>query len=214
MAGNYKKQYIHCILRRFGKGIGAVFLALAIVLTPLSPFAALQSLSSDRNSDYKVSLSDNGEIQPLYLMDTNSIYASASAASNQNWTRSGKYAKKVLKLVNKERKKRGLKKLKLRSRMNKAARIRAKETSKSFSHTRPDGTLCFSVFQDLDIPYTMVGENIAAGQQSPEEVVDSWMHSEGHRANILSKYYRYMGLGLCKKSNSEYGYYWVQEFKR
>ncbi len=122
-----------------------------------------------------------------------------------------KYQKQVLKLVNKQRKKRGLSAYKLKKSLSKAALIRTKELPKCFDHTRPDGSECFTVFEDLNISYSAVGENIAAGQMTPKQVVYSWMHSSGHKANILSKKYKYMGVGFWK-SSSGYKYYWAQEF--
>ena len=58
-----------------------------------------------------------------------------------------------------------------------------------------------------------LGENIAAGNPTPEEVVDSWMHSPGHRANILNKDFKELGVGYCYKDNSTYKHYWIQMFR-
>lgn len=126
-------------------------------------------------------------------------------------TTASKYAKKVLDLVNTERTKRGLDALKLNSQLNKAAATRAKELVSGFSHTRPDGRDCFTILTDLEMIYSSVGENIAAGQASPGAVMESWMGSEGHRANILSGTYTSMGVGYYKASDSN-KYYWVQIF--
>lgn len=55
------------------------------------------------------------------------------------------------------------------------------EPAAKFNHTRPDGRDCISIFDDCEIPYYSFGENIAAGQSSASEVVNSWMNSTGHR---------------------------------
>ena len=90
-----------------------------------------------------------------------------------------------------------------------AAKVRVKELTELFSHTRPDGTSCFTALEDAGASYMAAGENIAAGQFSPELVMYSWMNSEGHRANILSSNYSQIGIG-CYYYNGVY--YWVQLF--
>ena len=117
----------------------------------------------------------------------------------------------VAELVNTERKAAGKSALTLDSKLCEAAEIRAKELSKYFSHDRPDGSSCFTVLEDLGISYMAVGENIAAGQRSADEVMKSWMNSQGHKNNILSGNFRKIGVGFYK-SDSGYGYYWVQIF--
>lgn len=122
------------------------------------------------------------------------------------------YEKEVLRLVNVERSKEGLSELSLYSKLSQASAIRANELLESFSHTRPSGEKCFSVFKEVGInSYYACGENIAMGQKTPEQVVDAWMNSPGHRANILSWKYRYMGLGFCK-TDQGMKYYWAQMF--
>lgn len=124
-----------------------------------------------------------------------------------------KYAKQVLELVNKERAKEGLPELKLSSSLNNVAAIRAKELTEEFSHTRPNGKDCFTALTEAGISYSSVGENIAAGQATPQEVMESWMNSEGHRANILSENYTHMGIGYYHTSKG-YQDYWAQIFIR
>ena len=60
--------------------------------------------------------------------------------------------------------------------------------------------------------YQSAGENIAAGQNSPAAVMNSWMNSEGHRNNILSASYKHIGVGMKHEPNSIYGEHWVQLF--
>jgi len=117
----------------------------------------------------------------------------------------------VLKLVNDERAKNGLSVLEFSSEAAAAADVRAKEIVSNFSHTRPNGTSCFTVLSEMGVKYMGAGENIAKGQRTPEEVVKDWMNSPGHRANILNKNYTKLGVG-CYKSGSTY--YWAQMFLR
>ncbi len=115
------------------------------------------------------------------------------------------YAKEVLKYVNEARKENGLSELSLHSTLSKAAQIRAEETITKFAHTRPDGTSCFTVFDDVGLNYRSAGENIAYGYKTAKDVVDGWLASPGHRANILSSKFTYMGIGKS-------GTYWAQLF--
>ena len=120
------------------------------------------------------------------------------------------FAEEVLQLVNLERAKVGAKPLTLSPQLMKYAAVRAEEITEKFSHTRPDGTSCFTV---VKISYRRVGENIAEGQNSPEKVVEAWMNSEGHRANILNPEFGKLGVGYFYAQNTDYKHYWVQLFK-
>ena len=119
------------------------------------------------------------------------------------------FVEEVLRLVNIERRRVGLKSLKLSGSLNQSAAIRAREIQKKFSHTRPNGSKCFTA---IKISYGYAGENIAAGQISPEQVVEGWMNSKGHRENILSRHFQYLGVGYYNNPNADYEHYWVQLF--
>lgn len=120
------------------------------------------------------------------------------------------YAKQVLKLVNAERKKAGLNELVWDETVTTAAMTRSKEIEKSFSHTRPDGRGFGTAITDLGITYRGAGENIAWGQKTPEAVMNAWMNSEGHRANILNPNFKKIGVGY--RTNSQGTTYWTQLF--
>jgi uncharacterized protein YkwD len=113
----------------------------------------------------------------------------------------------VFNLVNEQRAANGLEKLTLDETICKMADVRADEVSTYFSHTRPDGTSCFTIFKDYNYSYTAVGENIAKGQTSAQQVMNDWMNSSGHRANILSSKFTKIGIGYDSATNS-----WVQLF--
>lgn len=131
------------------------------------------------------------------------------AEETQNFT-IDEYAAEVLRLVNIERSKEGLSELTTNESLRNAANIRAIEIKKLFSHDRPDGTSCFTVLDEVGISYRAAGENIAYGQESPEEVVDGWMNSEGHRANILEEMFGKMGVGIHIDQDGHIG--WAQLF--
>ena len=124
----------------------------------------------------------------------------------------------VLLLTNRERLKEGLQPLTATDQLQKASGIRAEEIAQKFAHDRPNGTGCFSVMEEVGISdYYTMGENIAAGYRSQEQVLDGWMHSPGHRANILNGDYVHMGTGYyySEKPNEDgicYYDHWVQNF--
>ncbi|WP_295082169.1 CAP domain-containing protein [Ruminococcus sp.] len=119
------------------------------------------------------------------------------------------YADRVIQLVNKERRNRGLQEYKMIPKLTKCAVIRVKETTVYWSHQRTNGTSGMDVIDEVGLSWTGKAENIAVGQNTPESVVNSWMNSAGHRSNILSSDYKYIGVG-CVCYNGQY--YWVQEF--
>lgn len=116
----------------------------------------------------------------------------------------------VLKIVNKERMDNKLQPISTFSKIQSACDIRATEIAKSFSHTRPNGTSCFTVLREKNINYWSAGENIAAGYQSPSHVMEGWMNSPGHRANILGSSFDHCGVGFGY--GGYYGTNWVQLF--
>ena len=99
--------------------------------------------------------------------------------------------------------------LTLDSSLVEAANIRAKELSDSFSHTRPNGSSCFTVLSELGISYGTAGENIAAGYSSSQSVMEGWRSSSGHYQNIISSKFKKIGIGVNIINNQ---YYWVQIF--
>ncbi len=119
----------------------------------------------------------------------------------------GAYVKEVIRLVNEERAKNGVPALGTTVELCKAADARAQELISNYSHTRPNGTSCFTMLKERNIFYMTAGENIAYGFHSPKAVVDGWMNSPGHRANILNHNFNKIGVGFTDR-----GYFWVQMF--
>ncbi|MBY3618429.1 SCP-like extracellular [Acinetobacter sp. CUI P1] len=113
----------------------------------------------------------------------------------------------VLNLVNKERTNAGLKALSLNSELSKMAMAKAKDMydNNYFDHQSPTYGSPFDMMKAFGISYSSAGENIAKGQKSAEEVMNQWMNSPGHRANILNSSFTEIGIASY---NSE----WVQEF--
>ena len=123
-------------------------------------------------------------------------------------------AKQVLDIVNQERSKQGLKALALDAELTNVATLKAQDMADKgyFDHNSPTYGSPFAMMQRFGVQHTSAGENIAAGQKTAEEVMNSWMHSSGHRANILNAGYEKIGIGFVK--GGQYGTYWVQLFKK
>ncbi len=117
-------------------------------------------------------------------------------------------ASQIVAICNEYRVAEGLEPLTEDPELDALAQIRAEEIVVYFEHERPDGSDCFTVMKDYKC--TLCGENIAAGQGNPKEVVDAWMDSEGHRANIMNKDFKRIGIGYS--AGGEFGAYWAQLF--
>lgn len=122
------------------------------------------------------------------------------------------YEQAVLDQVNQVRQGLGLSPLTLNTTLVNAAHTRSVEIVELFSHTRPDGRSCFTAWDEAGISYCSVGENIAAGQQTPDEVMEDWINSPGHYANIVNENFTELAVGCYYVPGSTYGYYWVQCF--
>ena len=119
------------------------------------------------------------------------------------------YEKRVVELVNVERAKYGLSALKLNTELSAVARLKSQDMKDKnyFSHTSPTYGSPFDMMKKFGISFRTAGENIARGQRTPEEVVNGWMNSEGHRANILNSSFTEIGVGYVADGN-----YWTQMF--
>ena len=166
------------------------------------------------SSDAGENSDDSSSGESANVIDDESLLASARV----NTVTYSEFANRVLELVNIERANAGVAPLVLDEALCNAANMRAIEMDRTgeLSHTRAGGRECFTVVDYCNIGYMMCGENIAAGQPTPEDVVNGkygWMSSEGHKANILSPEYTKMGLGYSVGlSNGQYSGFWAQEF--
>ncbi|WP_274652531.1 CAP domain-containing protein [Paenibacillus humicola] len=117
------------------------------------------------------------------------------------------FASQVISLVNQERAKAGLSALSSDALLTKVALDKAKDmyTNNYFDHNSPTYGSPFDMMRAYGVQYSYAGENIAKGQRSPQEVMNDWMNSSGHRANIMNANYNKIGVAYY---NGE----WVQEF--
>lgn len=122
------------------------------------------------------------------------------------------FENEVVRLVNVERVKHGLQPLTQNWELSRIARYKSQDmiNKNYFSHISPTYGSPFTMMENFGIHFSAAGENIAMGQRTPAEVMNGWMNSSGHRANILSPSYTQIGVGLAKSSSGVA--YWTQQF--
>lgn len=119
---------------------------------------------------------------------------------------------KVIDLVNQQRAWNGLPALKANWELSRVARYKSQDMINKhyFAHQSPTYGSPFNMMESFGIRFSAAGENIAYGQRTPQEVMNGWMNSPGHKANILSGVYNQIGVGVAKASNGTF--YWTQMF--
>ena len=119
------------------------------------------------------------------------------------------YEAEVIRLVNEIRQENGLKPLTANWELSRVARYKSQDMvdNKYFSHTSPTYGSPFQMIKAFGLSYRSAGENIAMGYATPQAVVNGWMNSSGHRANILNASYTQIGVGYVAQ-----GHYWTQMF--
>lgn len=139
------------------------------------------------------------------------IPAAVSHSAAAGYETASSFKHRLLSLVNSERAKAGLAPLALCPYLSAAANTRAGELEISFSHTRPDGREYYTAITDTGAGFSGSGENAALGYLTPEQVMEGWMSSPGHRSNILNPGYTSIGLGYYKSPSTGWNY-WAQVF--
>jgi len=119
------------------------------------------------------------------------------------------FENEVIRLVNEQRAKNGLKALTANWELSRVARYKSQDMADNryFSHTSPTYGTPFQMIKAFGLSYRTAGENIAYGQRTPQAVMNDWMNSSGHRANILNGAYTQIGVGYVAN-----GHYWTQMF--
>jgi uncharacterized YkwD family protein len=119
------------------------------------------------------------------------------------------YAQQVVDLTNEQRSRNGLPALQIDTQLSQVAQRKSMDMQQNgyFSHTSPTYGSPFDMMRDFGVSYRTAGENIAQGQRTPQEVVQAWMNSEGHRRNILNSSFTHIGIGY--EAN---GHHWTQMF--
>ena len=157
-----------------------------------------------------------------YQVGTSEIIASNPQVSNPDLIYPGQiltipeedaavtqYEQEVIRLVNEIRAQNGLSALTYNWELSRVARYKSQDMvdNRYFSHTSPTYGTPFQMIRSFGLSYRSAGENIAYGQRTPQAVVNAWMNSSCHRANILSSSYTQIGVGYVAN-----GHYWTQMF--
>ena len=119
------------------------------------------------------------------------------------------FESEVIRLVNEIRVQNGLKPLTANWELSRVARHKSQDMRDQgyFSHTSPTYGTPFQMIKSFGLSFRTAGENIAKGYATPQAVVNGWMNSSGHRANILNASYTQIGVGYVAQ-----GHYWTQMF--
>ena len=115
-------------------------------------------------------------------------------------------AQQIVDLINQERANAGVGSVTISNTVSRLAYVRAQELRQSWSHTRPDGRAWHTVFSDYGVSMGRgIAENLAyTGIDSPENVVDLWMNSSGHRANMLNGSHTEIGIAVFYSGGNYY----------
>lgn len=188
----------------FGVAAAVTIVLSCVAMTPVMAVAQTP-ISTDPITKTAEGSSIGDAVAILDTQASTRATSSTSATFNTTVTGTVSYTKawEVLSIANKERAAQGLSALTMDKDLLDAAMQRAAETSLLFDHTRPNGTTCFTASSK------MYGENIAMNGSNASDVMDMWMNSEGHRANILGQGYASIGIGCYTEGGH---YYWVQCF--
>ena len=195
------------------KKITTFILTGALLLPTASAFADYQYTVVSGDTLWKIAVKTETGISELIaansqLSNINLIYPGQKLTiPTQDQIK--EYEQEVIRLVNVERTKQGLKELKYDWELARVARYKSEDMRDNnyFSHNSPVYGSPFDMMKNFGINYKAAGENIAKGQSTPEQVVKAWMNSSGHRANILSTKFTHIGVGYAKN-----GHIWTQQF--
>ncbi|WP_336046701.1 CAP domain-containing protein [Solibacillus ferritrahens] len=188
-----------------------LFFGIMLLALPASASAATYTVKSGDTlwkiaSKNQIGLSELISLNPT-LKNPDMIYVGDKITISENEQQA--VEEQVVNLVNKERAKEGLAPLTMDWELARVAKYKSQDMhdKKYFSHTSPTYGSPFDMMKKFDISYKSAGENIAQGQKSATQVMDAWMNSSGHRANIMNAQFTHIGVGYVKDGN-----YWTQMF--
>ncbi len=175
--------------------------------------AVLGTFTLDKNRRQVADLNGDGTVGSAdYLLLKRAVLGTFTLTGGQS-SPANTDAQEVLRLVNERRAENGKTALTLSDTLCDLALLKAQDMilNDYFDHVSPTYGSPADMLERFEVSYTAVGENIAYGFSSPEDVMDGWMNSEGHRANILDD--RYTELGVAKAVAPNGTCYWVQLFR-
>lgn len=150
----------------------------------------------------------------LATMSVTLLPQGAAAASYTGTTGMESMETQVVTLINNHRKANGLPALKVNTKLNVASHKHSLDMAQRgyFSHTSKDGRSPWDRIRAAGYTCGTMGENIAAGQRTAQQVFDGWKKSPGHNKNMLNRNFKSIGIGLVQMPGSKYGYYWTTDF--
>lgn len=157
---------------------------------------------------YRVGTSEIIKANPQ-ISNPNLIYPGQVLTIPQQDSTTQEFETQVVRLVNQIRQENGLQQLTANWELSRVARYKSQDMkdNRYFSHTSPTYGSPFQMIKAFGLSYRTAGENIAKGYATPQAVVNGWMNSSGHRANILNPAYKQIGVGYVAGGN-----YWTQMF--
>lgn len=198
------------------KKIVSALAALLVTTAIVSPVSAASLSHTVASGDtmwklavkYQVGTSEIIFANPQ-VSNPNLIYPGQVLAIPQVDSSVTAFENEVIRLVNEIRVKNGLSALNTNWELSRIARYKSQDmvSNRYFSHTSPTYGSPFQMIKSFGLTYQSAGENIAYGQTTPQAVVNAWMNSSGHRANILNSSYKQIGVGYVAN-----GHYWTQLF--
>ena len=190
----------------------AALVLSAVLAAPASAALSHRVISGDTMwkiaAKYQVGVSELVRAN-THITDPDRIYPGQVLAIPQEDASVRDFEQEVVRLVNEQRAKNGLKPLTENWELSRVARYKSQDMADNryFSHTSPTYGTPFQMIRAFGLSYRTAGENIAYGQRTPQAVVNAWMNSSGHRANILNGSYTQIGVGYVSN-----GHYWTQMF--
>ena len=198
-------------MKRF---LGMILLVFMLVATTVGASAATHVVRKGESLwriavNYQIGLSEIKEANPS-IKNFDLIYPGQLINIPETDASVAAFESEVVHLVNKVRSENGLQALKQDWQLARVARYKSQDMRNLgyFSHTSPTYGSPFEMMKSFGISYRTAGENIAKGYATPHAVVNAWMNSPGHRANILNSAYTHIGVGYVKDGN-----YWTQMFR-
>ena len=199
-------------MKKIVSAIAALLVTTAIV-SPVSAASLSHTVASGDTMwklavKYQVGTSEIIYANPQ-VSNPNLIYPGQVLAIPQVDSSVTAFENEVIRLVNEIRVKNGLSALNTNWELSRIARYKSQDmvSNRYFSHTSPTYGSPFQMIKSFGLTYQSAGENIAYGQTTPQAVVNAWMNSSDHRANILNSSYKQIGVGYVAN-----GHYWTQLF--
>lgn len=199
-------------MKQFFTGCAALLLCAACTLSASA--ASLSHTVAKGDTMWKLAVKYETGTQEIIeanpqVSNPNLIYPGQTLTIPQLDSTVSAYESEVIRLVNVQRTQNGLKPLTANWELSRVARYKSQDMvdNRYFSHTSPTYGTPFQMIRNFGLSFRTAGENIAYGQRTPQAVVNAWMNSSGHRANILNASYTQIGVGYVAN-----GHYWTQMF--